>query len=234
MDHDERPSGQLDWVTQFDDPVVTRALEPKRSLLLSAVGSVVFGGGAIAVIALLVAALTRPVEAEVGIEATRAPVAPPRPTTTSAAEEQSLVPTFCGALYSEAMHVTLTGIGMTLDRTWEGAARAGSADDELHAMLADAELACHWTQTDPAPAALLTRVAELTAVQQEAAIARLDVLGYTKLTEHDGIRYFVEKTAATGPTGESHFFREGIWIATHWQGHGQYGYTADMVRAVFD
>lgn len=234
MDHDERPAGQLGWVTEFDDPAVTRTLEPKRSLLLAAVGSVVFGGGAIAVIALLIAALTRPVEAEVGVEATRAPVAPPRPTTTATSEGASLVPTFCGALYSEAMHITLTGIGMKLDSTWEGEARAGSADDELHRMLADAELACHWTQTDPAPAALLTRVAELTDVETEAAIARLDALGFTKLTEHDGIRYFVENTAATGPTGESHFFREGIWIATHWQGHGQYGYTADMVRSVFD
>ena len=232
MDHDERPAGQLGWVTEFDDPVVTSTHEPKRSPLLAAVGSVVFGGGAIAVIALRVAALTRPVEGEVGVEATRAPVAPPRPTTT-ATEETSLVPTFCGALYSDAMQVTLTGIGMTLGNRWDGTARSGSADDELHAMLANPELDCHWTQTDPAPAALLTRVAELTDAEQEAAIARLDALGFTKLTEHDGIRYFVENTDATGPTGESHFFREGLWIATHWQGHGQYGYTADMVRSVF-
>lgn len=233
MENEERPPGRLDWVTDFDDPVVTSAQRPRQGFLLAAVGSVVFGGGAIAVIALLVAALGRTTGEDVAAESTRAPVAPAAPVPT-ATEEPSLIPAFCSALYSEAMRITLTGIGMKLDSGWMGEARSGSADAELHAMLAGAELDCHWTQETPQPAALLTRVAEVTGVEQEAAIARLDALGYTRLTEHEGIRYFVENTAATGATGESHFFREGIWIATHWQGHGQYGYTADMVRSIFD
>jgi hypothetical protein len=33
--------------------------------------------------------------------------------------------------------------------------------------------------------------------------------------------------------GESHFLREGIWIATRWGGNGPDGSTHDIVAAIF-
>jgi hypothetical protein len=220
---------ELDWVTRFDEPMARR---PRSRALTVALGAL-FGGGGLAAIALLVTALTRPAEEELGQGATRTPTVAPTPSAVQTAPEQeaSILPAGCGALYSESMTVTLEQIGFDLESGYDGEWHSGSADAELRALLADAELDCHWTQEQ---AGLLTRVAEVDDRERALAIDRLESLGFTQLSEHGGVRYFVERSAATGPTGESHFFREGLWFATHWLGHGQYGYTADMVRSVFD
>ncbi len=217
---------ELDWVTRFDET----ATKPPRSRALTAALSALFGGGGLTAVALLVTALTRPAEEEAA--ATRAPPSSPAPSavqTTTA--PPSMLLAGCGGLFSEPMTLTLEQLGFELGSGYEGPWHSGSADAELRALLHDAELDCHWTDE---AAGLLTRVAEVDALEHAAAVTRLESLGFTQLTEHGGTRYFVEREAATGPTGESHFFREGVWIATHWLGHGQYGYTADMVRSVFD
>ena len=218
----------LDWVTRFDE---TQPRRPRSRALTVALGAL-FGGGGIAAIALVVAALSRPAAEESGVGAQATPSAVPTPSATQTETQQpSVIPAGCGGLYSEAMTVTLEQVGFELGSDYDGPWHAGSADGELRALLRDAELECHWTDDK---AALLTHVAEVDEQQQSLAVQRLEGLGFTQLKEHGGVRYFVERQDATGPTGESHFFRDGVWFATHWLGHGQYGYTADMVRSVFD
>ena len=218
----------LDWVTRFDE---TQPRRPRSRALTLALGAL-FGGGGITAVALIVAALSRPAEEESGAGSARTPSAVPTPSATqSVAPPQSVIPAGCGGLFSEAMSVTLEQIGFELRSEYDGPWHAGSADDELRALLADSDLECHWTDEK---AALLTHVVEVDEQQQSLAMQRLEGLGFTRLSEHGGVRYFVERQDATGPTGESHFFRDGVWFATHWLGHGQYGYTADMVRSVFD
>ncbi len=218
----------LDWVTRFDETPV----RPPRSRALTVALGALFGGGGIAAITLLVAALSRPAEEESGLRPTRTATPVPTPTTTQTeTQPPSVIPAGCGALYSESMTITLEQIGFELGSDYDGPWHAGSADAELRALLAGSDLECDWTDET---AALLTKVTEVDPDTQARAIERLEGLGFTRLTEHGGVRYFVERSEATGPTGESHFFREGVWFATHWLGHGQYGYTADMARTVFD
>jgi hypothetical protein len=225
----------LDWVADFDDT----AARPQRSRTLTVALGALFGGGGFAAIALLVTAMTRSAEEETGRGATVVPTAAPVPTavqSSAAPAPARLLPSACGGLFSEAMTVTLDQLGFELSARYDGPWHTGSSDEQLRAQLDAASvdstaLTCHWTTET---AGLLTHVAEVDAQHQAAAIERLEQLDYTRLSEHGGTRYFVERQSATGATGESHFFRDDLWFATHWLEHGQYGYTADMVRSVFD
>jgi hypothetical protein len=231
MQHD---TDRLAWVTDFDDPVVVAAQNRQRSPALAVAGGAVFGGGGLAALTLLVTALSRPAVEESGASTSAPPTVAPTSSAVESVLPVSRIPTYCGALYGEALTITLEGIGMQLGNEGEGDRHAGSTDPALRELLSGAELDCHWTDGVQGNAALLTRVAEIDSATEAAAIARLEELRFTQLSELGGIRYFVEENSATGATGESHFFREGVWFATRWYEHGQYGYTADMVRSVFD
>lgn len=128
------------------------------------------------------------------------------------------------------MTATLDQAGFELGSGYDGPWQSGSADAELRQLLEQPALDCYWSSGDDV---LLTRVAEVGAHVQSVAVARLDQLGFSELSENGGVRYVLEDATAAGATGESHFFRDGVWFATHWRGHGQYGYTADMIRTVF-
>jgi len=235
MEQHENEPRSLDWVTSFDDPVVSAAERTQRSRVATLGLGLLFGGGAIAAVAFLVTALTRPAVEESGLgAATSAPPTSPVPTVTqSASAEPSLIPAGCDQLFSENMAATLQGVGLELGEDWDGPWSSGSADAELQQLLDDAALDCHWSQDDPEGVALLTQVSEVTNHETEIATARLAELGFNQLSEHGGVRYVLEQRTGDALSGESHFFREGLWFATHWRGHGQFGYTADMVQSVF-
>jgi hypothetical protein len=131
------------------------------------------------------------------------------------------------------MAATLQGVGLSLGSDWEGALDSGTADAELQQMLDDATLDCHWSGTTATSPVLLTQVTQISSHETGLATARLEQLGFNELSEHGGVRYVLEQRTGSGLSGESHFFRDGLWFATHWSGHGQYGYTADMVNTVF-
>lgn len=223
----------MDWIADFDETTVRQ----QRSRTLTVALGALFGGGGFAAIALLVTAMTRSAEEETGRGAALTPsAAPAPPAAQSSTAPTSLLPSGCGGLFSEAMTLTLDQLGFELGSAYDGPWHVGSADEVLRAQLDSAATAspaldCHWTSDT---AGLLTRVAEVDPQHQAAAIARLEQLDYTLLSEHGGVRYVAERQSASGATGESHFFRDGVWFATHWLDHGQYGYTADMVRSVFD
>jgi len=225
----------LDWVTRFDDPVVHSAERTQRNRGLTIGLGVLGGGGVIAAIAVLVTALTRPAAEEGGVGAEPAPTATPSAPSIveTSTPEPSLIPDGCGELFSESMVATLNGVGLDLGSNWSGEPHSGSADAELRELLDDAALDCHWTADSAASPLLLTQVAEVSSHETELATARLDELGFSQLSESGGVRYVLEQRTGSEVSGESHFFRDGLWFATHWRGHGQYGYTADMVNSVF-
>jgi len=225
----------LDWVTRFDDPVVDAAERTQRSRGLTIGLGVLFGGGAIAAIAFLVTALSRPAVEESGLGTERTPTATPSAPVVveTSAPQSSLIPDGCDGLFSDGMVATLTGVGLDLGADWGGDLASGSADAELRALLDEPALDCHWTGSTAGSPLLLTQVAEISSHETDLATARLEQLGFNQLSELGGVRYVLEQRTGSQLTGESHFFREGLWFATHWQGHGQYGYTADMVNSVF-
>jgi len=235
MQHNDSEQDRLDWVTRFDDPVVNAAERTQRSRAFTIGLGTLFGGAGIAAIAFLMTALSRPAEEESGLGASRTPTpTPSAPVVVETLEpDSSLIPNQCDSLFSESMAQTLRGVGLELGSEWDGPWSSGSADAELQRLLDDAELDCHWSQDDPLAMALLTQVTEISSHEAGIATARMQELGFNELSEHGGVRYVHEQRTGDGISGESHFFRDGLWFATHWRGHGQFGYTADMVQSVF-
>jgi len=171
-----------------------------------------------------------------GAEPSHTPTRMPDPTPTPTPD--SRVPAECRNLYSASMIKALRTAGLRLETAApaSGAPASGSADGTLDALFADSTLVeCRWTGGEGNDAAgLLTVIASTTPRVHEAAVDRVRALGMTRLSENGGSRYIVEgRDASNRLYGESHFFRDGLWIATRWYGHGQYGYTADIVQRLF-
>lgn len=220
---------RLAW--NFDDPASTP--RPARGLQKTVLTAVFIVGG-LAAVALLIVSISLALNAPAGQQAMPAPTSTPTLAAPSATATESAppsrLPSECSGLYSESMTSTLEQMGFELGSDYEGPWQSGSADTELRELLDAPGLDCYWTDGEDA---LLTRVAEVGSHVQSVAVARLGELGFSELSENGGVRYVLEDETATGTNGESHFFRDGLWFATHWRGHGQYGYTADMILAVF-
>jgi len=154
--------------------------------------------------------------------------------TPSPAPGDPRVPPNCEAVFSRAMVGALTKEGLELETL--KVPSGGTNDAELLELLdGSILLECDWHEADGGvETGIRSSIAVVAPEQQRAAIERLLELRMTRLEELDGTRYFVEGEDADGtPMGESHFFRDGLWFATHWFGHGPYGYTADLARSVF-
>ena len=159
----------------------------------------------------------------------------PVPTPTVTAVRDSRVPVACDALYSRATAGALTREGLELEtiRTPMG----GTADVRLLNLLDGAiALECDWHESDGGVEKnIRSSIAVVDDERTAAAIERILRLRMTGIDELEGVRYFTEGVDAQGrPAGESHFFRDGLWFATQWHGHGPRGYTAGLVRQVFD
>ncbi|MWB99596.1 hypothetical protein [Agromyces seonyuensis] len=167
-----------------------------------------------------------------------APAPEPEPTET-AAPAQTVVnghplPVDCAGLYTRDWTPDMEGL--VLSPGWSDPAAYPGSGDETVAGLAAAsvELECVWADADAAgERSLATKVSVPSAPQQEAAIARMTELGYSCWEERSGTRCTAEWRGDGGLSGDSHFFRDGIWFATRWVGLAPSGYTHDLVAAVF-
>ena len=163
---------------------------------------------------------------------TTSSVAPtPTPTPTLVDER---VPAECDGVFSRAMTASLTDEGLELETV--GVPSGGTQDAALLELLdGSILLECDWHEADGGvEMGIRSSIAIVDPEGEAAAIERLGDLGMTRLDELGGTRYFLEREDPDGrASGESHFFRDGLWFATHWYGHGPYGYTADLVRGVF-
>jgi len=171
-----------------------------------------------------------------GPEPSRTATRMPDPTPTPRPDTR--LPATCRELYSASMISSLRAAGLRLETgsAAAGAPVAGSTDDTLGALFADStHLECRWSGGEGASAAgILTVVISAQPRVYDAAVDRVRAMGMTRLRENGGSRFIVEgRDGSNRLYGESHFFRDGMWFATRWYGHGQYGYTTDMVKRVF-
>ncbi|UCR88553.1 hypothetical protein [Mycetocola spongiae] len=139
-------------------------------------------------------------------------------------------PQNCAALYSPAYFEKLHRFGPLNDPGLEGS--VGSADATLSAELAaNPGLRCTWGSVGAS--ALTTNLTRVDAAAQRATIARLTTIGAKCTRENAGTRCLLSRDTAEGARGESHFLREGIWLATAWEKTAPTGYTADIVETLF-
>ena len=142
-------------------------------------------------------------------------------------------PTDCEQLYSPAMMASFGDLA--LNPTWATDPGAdplyGTDDAELRAVIdANENLTCIWASpVGPSGTGLITQVIWVSAAENGDVQARLNALGMDCYPESGGVRC-VTSTSSDGETsGESHFLRDDVWVATKWTNVAPVGYTADVI-----
>ncbi|MGY4858109.1 hypothetical protein [Cryobacterium sp. AP23] len=148
-------------------------------------------------------------------------------------------PTTCDAIYSPTMLATFSDT-RTLNPAWtvdsDDVLQAGTTDEELTTLIESTDhLTCIWAaEGGGTDSGLTTNVAFVTPEKSEAAHQRLLALGQNCYEELGGIRCVMQtQSDSDGSAGESHFLRDGIWLATHYVNSGPDGYTHDMVATIW-
>ena len=178
------------------------------------------------------AARPQPSNAPAPVALAAAPTTPAAPATPAGPH-----PSTCAELYSPAM--TAAFGSAVLNPGWTQAAgaevRNGTADAELIQVIDAAEkLTCVWGSPEGGSGSgLTTNLVWVTPEQSAAVTARLAATGMTCYEELGGLRCVTEATGEAGVSGESHFVRDGIWLATRYVNSGPDGYTHDIVANVW-
>lgn len=148
------------------------------------------------------------------------------------------IPGDCGDIYTRDWSADLAP--RVLNPAWtadpaNAFKRFGSNDVGLVTVLeATTVLECDWVpETGPGHVFLVTGIASLTPEQQSSTLDHLAGTDFECYEELEGTRCVVEGEGGGEKWGESHFLRDGIWIATRWGGGGPDGYTHDIVAALF-
>jgi hypothetical protein len=167
--------------------------------------------------------------------ATAAPVTPtPTPTPGSSAAPGTPQPASCDELYSPEM---VAAFGrMVLNPAWleevDYDMKIG-ADDPVQQGVIDANdsLLCQWGMPEgPSGAGVSTVVVWVDAGDTATIQAHLVDRGDNCFEQLDGLRCTTEGSNDEGYFGESHFLRDGIWVATEYSNAGPEGYTLDIVN----
>ncbi|POH70090.1 hypothetical protein C3B61_00250 [Cryobacterium zongtaii] len=167
--------------------------------------------------------------------ATVAPATPtPTPTPGSSAAQGTPRPESCDDLYSPEM-VAAFG-SMVLNPAWlndpELEMRIGE-DDPVQQQVIEANdsLLCQWGMPEgPSGAGVSTAVVWVDAEDSATIQALLADRGYSCFEQQGGLRCTTEGSNDEGYFGESHFLRDGIWVATEYSNAGPEGYTLDIVN----
>ncbi len=160
------------------------------------------------------------------------------PPPTASAAPGVAIPASCADIYTRDWSADLAP--RVLNPAWisdpgSGFKRYGSNDVGLVTMLeATTRLECNWVpESGAGHVFLVTGIAELTPEQQVSTLDHLTGAGFACSEELAGTRCLIEGEGGGENWGESHFLRDGIWIATRWGGSGPNGYTHDIVAAIF-
>jgi hypothetical protein len=149
-------------------------------------------------------------------------------------------PASCDAIYSPDMMATFSethALNPAWTETAEPSTRIGTLDADLGVLISSAQhLSCVWADPEGGSGSgLVTNVVFVTEAQTIAATDRLAAMGQTCYEELGGLRCVIENdTDGEGAAGESHFLRDGIWLATSFVNAGPDGYTHDMVDTIWD
>jgi hypothetical protein len=161
---------------------------------------------------------------------------PATPVPTDAAPADSRIPADCMSLYTTDWSASLEPL--VLNPAWTTQAENGpwiATDSTLSSQLQAATvLTCNWASpVGGSGQGIITNVAAIAADNQEQLIASIGSLGFTCYDELEGLRCIWEKNDDGTALGESHFIRDGIWLATKWIEVSPDGYTHDMVNTIF-
>ena len=146
------------------------------------------------------------------------------------------IPHACEEIYTRDLTPDFHGLTLNPEWTNDPAWWSGRYFDENvhHTATSQSAITCKWAADGPTDRGLFTNIAYISPLQMNELPARLQQLGQTCYEELQGIRCLYETPKTDdGNAGESHFFRDGIWIATHWVNAGPDGYTHDIVVALF-
>jgi hypothetical protein len=163
--------------------------------------------------------------------------ATPVPTVTDAAPAGPRHPSSCADIYTTDWASALAPL--VLNPAWAedpaSGVHSGTDDAGLATVLeATATVTCMWGKASGGgDVGITTNVAVLTEPQQADVTARMKGVGYSCYDELKGLRCVTETHDEAGSWGESHFVREGLWLATKWVNASPEGYTHDMVNTVF-
>lgn len=158
---------------------------------------------------------------------------PVTPTPTPAPDDKTPRPASCDELYSPSM-VKAMG-DLVLNPAWTAAPGAevlyGTDDPKLRELIDTAEnLNCIWgTEAGGSDTGVVTDLVWVTPEQSASVKAGLETAGLRCYEELEGIRCIKQETAESGTFGESHFLRDGIWLATKYTNAGPDGYTHDII-----
>lgn len=138
-------------------------------------------------------------------------------------------PQSCAAIFTDRMWTRLSQF--TLNSP-DAPLKHGSADPALSAVLTQTPgLNCSFgTQPNRT---IATTVVRITDDQQTAALARLGAMGANCAAYEEGQRCLLQGTGDHGSTGETHIFREGVWIASAWVEYSPSGYSAAILQTLF-
>ena len=149
------------------------------------------------------------------------------------------IPTDCAAIYTTDWSGEFEP-DYVLNPEWSTADGApalyGTGDATALPVLQEtSQLTCGWLPPEPGDGSigLVTNVAAVDEAQTAAAIAAFQAAGLECYQESNGTRCVGEWEGAAGSAGESQFIREGLWIATRWDGPAVSGYTADIIAQLF-
>jgi hypothetical protein len=146
-------------------------------------------------------------------------------------------PASCDVIYSPQMVAAFGDLVLNPAWTTDPAAdvRQGADDPALLAVINTTDrLTCRWgSPAGPSGAGVSTNVVWVTPEQAATVTQRLAELGMDCYEELGGLRCIVQGDANGDSFGQSHFVRDGIWLATHWLNAGPYGYTHDMVATIW-
>lgn len=219
-----------------DVPVLRRPV----TWLIAAVIALVLG--IVAVVVVLLGGPEEPV-AEPAAATRPAPSAPSAPSPVAVPTPEPVrdprIPVECAEIYA----TDWTGVfapGYVLNPEWstvEGApVLVGTGDQTASPVLQEtSQLSCAWLPPEggDGTVGLVTSLAPVDQAQTDAAIAAFQTAGMECYEELGGTRCIGEWQGVAGSAGESHFLREGLWIATRWDGPAVSGYTADIVARIF-
>ncbi|MGY4858107.1 hypothetical protein [Cryobacterium sp. AP23] len=147
-------------------------------------------------------------------------------------------PEACDKIYSPGMAAAFGDLVLNPAWTTDPGTdvREGSDDPQLLAVINNAEhLSCHWVSpVGPSGSGVVTNLVWLTEEQTQAVANRLRELALNCYEELGGLRCITETRGDEGVSGQSHFLRGGIWLATQFINAGPDGYTHDMVATLWN
>lgn len=157
----------------------------------------------------------------------------PTPTVAEVPTNAIAQPTDCAVLYTPAM---LDEFGqLALNPEWSkiagDAALFGTDDQEMQLLMdVDGPLVCLWgDERGGGDVGLTTSVVSVSSAVNTAVQARLSALKFNCYEELRGLRCVMSQSSEDGMTGESHFLRDGLWVATKWVNFAPENYTENVI-----